>query len=154
MSKKHSAIKRETSMLSRYIGFLASRILTSVLAIFSILQLSPSCAYIAALGIFLPLLLQMVIADNKKKEPEWQLPRTLKKYHFSYIRFQCERISAPILLLFIATWQYTLTRGECPLPWSIFPAFLFVSNIVLRIIITVCFRIYLHHEFTSMKQLD
>lgn len=154
MSKQHSAIKRETVMLSRYIGFMASRLLTSALALFSILQLSPACAYIALLGICLPIVLQMVINNDKKKEPEWQLPKTMKKYHFSYIKFRCEMITAPIFLLFVATWQYSLTRGEMPFPWSIFPALLFVINIVSRILISLCFRIHLHHAFTSMKQLD
>ena len=154
MSKQRSAIKRETAMLSRYIGFWVSRILTAVLALFSILYLSPSCVYIATLEFLLAPLLQIVMADNKKREPEWQLPQTMAKYHFSYTRFRCEKIAAPILLLFIMTWQYALTRAEVAFPWNIFPAMLFVFNIVSRIIITLCFRIHLHNNFTIMKQLD
>ncbi|MCH5267125.1 MAG: hypothetical protein J1E62_02170 [Lachnospiraceae bacterium] len=153
MSKPQSSIKREMAMLSRYIGFVAARFLTAALAMLSILRLSPSCAYIAVLGILLPMLLQAVINEDKKKEPEWQLPKTMKKYHFSYIRYRCEQGAAPILLLFLAIWQYALTRSTLSSPWNIYPAMLFVLNIVSRIIIMLCFRIYLHFEFTNMKQL-
>lgn len=153
MSDQRHAVKREATMLSRYIGLLAGRLTTVVLSFLCLSYLSPACVYISLFGLVLPLGLQSVLSAGAGKEPDWQLPLTLKKYHFTALRFRCEKIAAPIFLVFLLGWQYALSRGEQPVFWGIVPALLFLVNVVVRILTTILFRIHLHREFTGMKQL-
>lgn len=153
MANQHNAVKREASMLSRYIGLTVSRFTTVILSLLCIAHLSPACVYVALSGIFLPPAIQGVLSGTPNKEPDWQLPLTLKKYHFSYLRFRCEKIAAPVLLLFVIGWQYALSRTELTFFWGLVPAFIFLVNIILRILVTIFFRIYLHRQFMELKQL-
>lgn len=146
--------KKESQMLSRYIGFFYSRIITCILLLLCSFQLAPASVYLALLMFFLPLVMQAVFQNVTDTELTWHLTDTLKKYRFRFTAYRAEKNASPVYLLFLAGWQYVLFQADSPRFWRIVPGAILIINVLLRIGITYSFRLYLHYQFTHFKTLE
>lgn len=147
--------KQEIRTLSRFVGTLYARRITFVLLIPVFFPMFPSSQYLMLLTILLPLLLQAVFQKSgTDEEISPILPLTRQKYHFSASKYRAEKNAGSLLLLFLCIWQTkTMSEGLSPI-LRIYPAILVIANIIIRLGGTLCFRLYLHHQFTRLYTLD
>lgn len=148
------SVKKESQMLSRYIGFFYSRIITCILLLLCSFQMAPASVYLALLMFFQPLVMQSIFQNRSDTKLIWHLTDTLRKYHFHFTAYRAEKNASPVYLLFLAGWQYVLYQADVPHFWRIIPGTMLIINIVLRIGITYSFRLYLHYQFTHFKMLE
>lgn len=154
MKPTASRISREMKMLSRYMGMKISRYVICVLLMLCYAALSPVCMYIAFTSLILPPLIHVLISSGKKENTAFHLQNTMERFRFTKKKYQSENIATPILIFFMLAWQYILSMGDNPMPWKVVPGFLLCVMILLRIVITLIVKLYIHKQFTSLKALD
>lgn len=155
MSEETIQIKQETNMLSRFVGTIFAKWTTFILLIPAFFYVTPVSVYIMLLTLLLPLLFQAVLGDqNSDSNPPLLLTYTEQKYHFSPKKYRAEKNANPFLLLSLLIWQFTLPIADFPVPWRIYPGGLLVVNIIIRLIVTILFRLHLHNRFFHLNILD
>ena len=85
-------------------------------------------------------------SKNKvKRENELPFPLFCKKYHYNHIKFTSMKTAYLFLFVLFAAWHISYTgRTTTPLFISKLPAILAAVSLLLRILITLGYRLYFH----------
>ena len=154
MSTNSRQINGEIWILSRYIGAIFARRITVILLIPALFCINFTILYIVCMILLIPLLIK-TLTVNKAAEQNESSPFTniRKKYHFTFAKYQAEKRANPFILLLLIFWQYRMISADVATFWQIYPGLLIIINILCRLLITVLFRIYLHHRFLHLDLL-
>lgn len=146
-------IKKDIRLLSRYIGLKWARYIISALLIAGFYYFKLTALYLLFVTLLLPECFKFLLSYKKKdkKNRPSSLKMTLKKYNFTLDKYNCEKYSQPLILILLFAWQVNLKGHSLPLPWQIYPAILFVTNVLARIIISPLFHLHLHRNFLNLN---
>lgn len=155
MSTNSKQIKQEIWMLSRYIGAVSARWITVILLIPALFYLNSTILYIICMVLLIPLLIRAFTTNRTPNQEEnGVFTHVWQKYHFTLSKYQAEKRANPFTLLLLILWQYRMASSNLVVFWQLYPGLLIIINILCRILITILFRIYLHHRFFHLDLLD
>lgn len=155
MTENTLRIKQEVRILSRYMGLLTAKYITFAVLVCLYFPFRPASAYLAIFTLFFPLILRYLFAESRQETSEsYILKQTMKKYHFSLLRYRAEKFANPLVLLFLLIWQAALNPKDLSAMIKLVPSAILILNVISRILSGCLFQIRLHHRFTSLESLD
>jgi len=141
------------SRVAAFCGLRLSYYITAALLIIAFLSLAPT-EYLTATPLYI--LLTMVVLPSiveamffskhkEKRENDSSFPLFCKKYHYNEIKFKSMKIAYLLLFILLAAWHISYT-GHMTTPAFIrtLPAILAATALLLRILITLGYRLYFH----------
>ncbi len=147
--------KQEIHVLSRFIGTRSARWITAILLLPVCFFLAPSAEYFLALTVLLPRILKLLLKKTDSGAASAPvLSQTLQKYHYSDIKYQAEKRTTPLLILFLCLWQCLLAPAGLHPILRIYPGIVIMVNIISRLTVTLLFRLYVHYQFITLNTLD
>jgi len=141
------------SRVSAFCGLRLSYYITAALVAIVFLALvfteyrTPSPLYILLAMAVLPAIIETIFFSNQKEKRENGLsfPLFCKKYHFDSIKFSAMKIAYLLLFVLLAAWYISYTKyTEIPAFIRTLPVILASTALLLRILITLGYRLYFH----------
>lgn len=153
-------IRHELHIICRYRSLLLARLCTVSLLLPGCILQYPVSLYLAAALLLFPLIIQALLsdgmntaaqADHASSAPETILKQTMKKYHYSDIRYRVESLFSIPLVFFLGVWQISLSKHPLHNDTAdMLPLLLIIIYLICRISIYCYYRILLHYRFTHL----
>lgn len=126
----------------------AALIFISFLALAVTEYLSASPLYILLTMAVLPAITEAVFFSKqktKKRKNGLSFPLFCAKYHYNEVKFKAMKIAYLLLFILLAAWHISYT-GHTTIPAFIrtLPAILAAASLLLRVLITLGYRLYFH----------
>lgn len=155
MTMNNKQIKQEIWMLSRYIGTVYARWITVLLLIPALLYFNFTILYIICMVLFIPMLISIFATSRTSIQEENVIfTHVRQKYHYTLSKYLAEKRANPFILLLLILWQYKMAAADVAVFWQIYPGILVITNILCRLLLTLLFRLHLHHRFLQLDFLE
>lgn len=108
---------------------------------------TPTPLYILLTIAVLPSLLEAMFFSNKKekKEKAVAFPLFCQKYRYNQTKFASMKLAYLLLFVLLAAWHISYASGtDMPLFIRMLPTILAAASLLLRILITLGYRLYFH----------
>ena len=126
----------------------AALIFISFLALAATEYRSASPLYILLTMAVLPAITEGLFFSNqkaKKRENDLAFPLFCKKYHYNEIKFKSMNIAYLLLFILLAAWHISYADDTTtPAFIRTLPAILAVTALLLRVLVTLGYRLYFH----------
>lgn len=145
----------EERIISRFCALRVCRYMLCILLFPLYFVHYPTAVYpLAALLVFPPFLNLLLETshpdDNQAAVRQSSIPQIMEQYHFSYTKYQSERICFIIGLILLAVWQWIQPAEYWyDLPLGRVPLILLVFYYVSQVILSFCYRFSIQKALRS-----
>lgn len=156
MLRRKSKVYMELKTACRYRGLYLSRLLLIILLIPISYPFRYIPFYLAFTFLVVPAIIGYSLRTNHPEQDSLylskvSLPDTIQSLHFSYSRYQAERISSILILFLLAVWQFFQPRILWyGLPVWLLPTILWLIYFFVGRGIALFYRFDLHYQLTHL----